>query len=366
MQTTPLSIERLNAGQPILAPTGHWWESGVTFNPAAVYLDPSPPNQALIRALLPMFRPDDPRLAEGVVAVHYRARPEQDPASDFARSFIGLALFTPTLAPLYRYAEPVLAPSPDPHGCDALGVEDPRVHRTGETFAMVYCGVQPDPLHGWRARLCLAESRDLLRWDKQGVLPGDVAAHNNKDGALFPAPIGGRYYLLHRPFAESWPQADYTIRLAESDSLRGPWRDLGEVLRALPNPRARSTWVGAGAPPIPAGDQRYIEIYHTGSYLNETERQYDLAAALLDFERFDPRRPAALVRARIEPLMVPETEAELRSRSRLQVANVLFACGAYEYQGWIYIIYGGADTYTLAARLRKDALLEALLRAEGE
>lgn len=112
--------------------------------------------------------------------------------------------------------------------------------------------------------------------------------------------------------------------------------------------------------PINAGDRRYIEIYHTGNSLNETDREYDLGAVMLDFTRYDPMNPASLVTARLEPLMVPETPAELRSHSQLQVGNVLFACGSYEYQGWIYIIYGGADTYTLAARVRKDVLVREL------
>jgi predicted GH43/DUF377 family glycosyl hydrolase len=160
------------------------------------------------------------------------------------------------------------------------------------------------------------------------------------------------------------PRADIAIRLAQSDSPSGPWRDLGEVLRAFPNPRMHSSWVGAGSVPIWLEAQRYLVIYHTGNFLNAQDREYDLDAAVFDFDAFDPARPASLVTARLEPLMVPETPAELRSRSQLQVGNVLFACGSYEYRGWITIIYGGADTYTLAARIEKRALLEHL-RAAG-
>ena len=35
----------------------------------------------------------------------------------------------------------------------------------------------------------------------------------------------------------------------------------------------------------------------------------------------------------------------------------------YEYKGDIYIIYGGSDTYTLAARIGKQVLVDALDRA---
>ena len=350
-------VERLNGGAPIISPSNNWWETGVTFNPAAVYLEPGDP---VIRALLPMRRVDDPDLREGVVAIHYRARPEQDPGSAFGRSFIGLAVFTPDLRLLYRYQEPVVFPSADPNGPDALGVEDPRITRFGDRFYMVYCGVQADPATNWRARLCMAVSEDLVHWTKLGPMPGELNQVNNKDGVLFPDVIGGNVYLLHRPFAAGWAHEDYVMRLAVSDSLAGPWEDLGEILRAYPNPRMRATWVGAGSVPIAVGDGRYIEFFHTGNYLNKTDREYDVDVALLDFRAFDPDRPESLVTARLQPLMVPETPAELRSRSQLQVGNVLFACGSYIYQDWVYIIYGGADTYTLAARVRLDTLLKEL------
>ena len=350
-------VERLNGGAPIISPSNNWWETGVTFNPAAVYLEPGDP---VIRALLPMRRVDDPDLREGVVAIHYRARPEQDPGSAFGRSFIGLAVFTPDLRLLYRYQEPVVFPSADPNGPDALGVEDPRITRFGDRFYMVYCGVQADPATNWRARLCMAVSEDLVHWTKLGPMPGELNQVNNKDGVLFPDVIGGKVYLLHRPFAAGWAHEDYVMRLAVSDSLAGPWEDLGEILRAYPNPRMRATWVGAGSVPIAVGDGRYIEFFHTGNYLNKTDREYDVDVALLDFRAFDPDRPESLVTARLQPLMVPETPAELRSRSQLQVGNVLFACGSYIYQDWVYIIYGGADTYTLAARVRLDTLLKEL------
>lgn len=353
-------VERLNGGEPIIAPSQQWWETGVTFNPAAVYLARTPENEAVIRALLPMRRPDDPDLAEGVVAIHYRARPEHDPGADAERSFIGLALFTPELKPLYRYYEPVLVPSLEPDAYDALGVEDPRISRFDGRFYMVYCGVQPDAQTGWRARLCLAVSDDLLRWTKLGPLRGEVNHHNNKDGVFFPDRIDGKFYLLHRPFDHDWPREDYAIRLAESTAPGGEWKDLGEVLRAFPNARMCSSWVGAGSEPLRLEDGRYLHIYHTGSYLSENDREYDAGAALFDFSHFDPAKPAALLTARLEPLMAPETPAELHSRSRLQVGNVLFVCGSYAYQGWLYMIYGGADTYTLAARVEIRRLVEAL------
>ena len=58
--------------------------------------------------------------------------------------------------------------------------------------------------------------------------------------------------------------------------------------------------------------------------------------------------------------MVPETETELRAPFSDSVANVLFTCGAYEYGGDLYIIYGGGDTFIMAARVPVQTLLEHL------
>jgi predicted GH43/DUF377 family glycosyl hydrolase len=353
-----ITVERLRNGKPILSPTANWWENGVTFNAAATLVPAD--KETVIRALLPMYVPDDPRLTNGVVAVHYRARPEVDPGSGFTRSFIGLAVFTPDLQALYRYQEPVLCPSADPQGYDALGVEDPRISYMEGRYWMVYCGVQPDPEKIYRAALCLAVSDDLLHWEKCGPLAGSLNTVNNKDGALFPERIAGKYWLLHRPYWEDLPHREYAIRLAASDSLQGPWVERGEVLRAFENPARQASWVGAGSPPHSLGDGRWIEIYHTGNWVDPEHREYDLDAVLLDFNAWDGQDPRDLVKARLEHLMVPETEAELRSHSRLQVANVLFACGSYEWGQDIVIIYGGADTYTLAAKVNKSALVAAL------
>lgn len=142
--------------------------------------------------------------------------------------------------------------------------------------------------------------------------------------------------------------------------------DGGALLRAFANPAMRASWVGSGSVPIRVGEGRYLEIYHSGNWVDTERREYDLDAVLLDFNAWDGRDARGLVTARLEHLMRPETPAELHSHSRLQVANVLFACGSYELDGEITVIYGGADTYTLAARVNKAALLNALEKSGTE
>jgi hypothetical protein len=110
-----LPVQRLHDGTPIIAPTEQWWESGVTFNTATVYLPRSVENDPLIAGLLGPDALDDPLLCDGVVATHYRARPQDDPGHRWTRSFVGLAVFTPDTAHLLsRRTEPVLGPCPTP------------------------------------------------------------------------------------------------------------------------------------------------------------------------------------------------------------------------------------------------------------
>ncbi|MCC6442729.1 MAG: hypothetical protein IT210_04625 [Armatimonadetes bacterium] len=356
-------VERLNGGQPVIVPTGNWWENGVTFNSAAVYLERSEENDPLIRRLLSLDSLDDPRLANGVVACHYRARPRKDPDFLWTRSFIGLAVFTPEMEPLCRYPEPVLSPSLQMMDFDQLGVEDPRITRLEESYYMVYCGVSEHEKEAFRAQLCLASSKDLLHWEKMGPCQGHINLSNNKDGVLLPQKINDKYVLFHRPMIGK--SSDYSIEIALCDTLDGQWNNCGVVLSAYRNPAMNDSWVGAGSVPIPLDDGRYLTIYHTGNWLKNGLRQYDLDAAIFDFRNFSSHHPAAVVEKRLEPLMVPETEAEVKAPFSDSVANVLFICGSYEYQRYIYMLYGGGDTYTLAARIEKEALLDCLEKSDN-
>ncbi len=354
-----LNVERLFGGQPLLSPQGSSWESGVTFNAAAVHLALTDENLPAIRALL--GRGEEPR---EIVALHYRARPSEDPGFPFTRSYVGVSVHEPDLTPIRRFEAPVLSPE-EPY--EALGSEDPRVIRFDDAWWMVYCGVAPlddpqDPKRTWVGSLCVARSEDLVNWTKCGVaegLSGDVpGAHSNKDGVLFPDRIDGKAVMLHRPMAGH--HRDWGTNLAVADGPAGPYEDLGWVHGPQRNDGYVASWCGAGATPIALGRGRYLSIEHTGNYLPEHRRKYVLDAFLYDFERGDLRRPETLVAARLDDFMRPETEFEVKGPFADSVGNVLFCCGAYVYDGWLYLVYGGGDSFILAARVRLAELLCAL------
>lgn len=371
LESCNLKIERLNNGSPLLSPTTNWWESGVTFNPAAIYIENTPENRAVIEKLLGKDNVNDPRANNGIAVIHYRARPKEEKTNrPFSASYSGLAIFSPELELIKRYDKPVILPDDDESHFDHIGVEDGRLNFFEGEYYYLYCGVShgttPDALWNVKAQLCLAKSKDLINWTKLGPLAGDVnlSKFNNKDGAFFPEKIDGKYFLLHRPCCDD-NYSSYAIALAMSDTLNGEWTDLGVIKKSNPAPSiAKHVWVGAGSVPIRIDEKRYIVIYHRGHLLNCGNKWYDLHAALFNFNNFDPQKPGAIVERRIERLMVPETEHELNSVSDDGVSNVVFTCGSYEYKGNIYILYGAADCHTLAAKINKQELVDGLINSE--
>lgn len=379
------SVHRYFEGAPILAPTELGWENGVTFNAAVTYLPQTLENQPLLVRLLSGTVYHDKGARDGLIAVHYRARPRSDPGYLITRSSVGLALFTPDMELIYRFPEPVLKPGSAISALDYLGVEDPRVTEIDGRFTAVYCGSGQDAGGRWVGTLCTAESSDLLNWEKRGAILLDIpvpngtpdfddtyfdnsdCAHgaqgrvNNKDGVLFPKQINGKCYLLHRPMTGRISQ--WAMHLATAEKINGQWRDLGPILHGAPRAGWANAWVGAGAVPIDLGNGRWLEIFHSGHRAADRSRFYTLGAVVLNFNHFDPADPSTLVESRLDHFMVPETKWELQGPYPDSVGNVLFTCGAYERNGEINIIYGGGDTYLMAAKVRKSELLASLIPA---
>src|SRR6266705_1436070 len=148
------------SNEPILSPQGATWESAGTFNPAVV-------------------------LHAGKIVVLYRA---QDAS---ATSRLGYAESIDAIH-FTRRPEPVLSPETDYER--GGGVEDPRLVRFGDTYYLTYTGYNKKD-----AQLCLATSKDLVHWDRMGViLPAYKGRWNvgwTKSGAIVPEKIDGKYWM---------------------------------------------------------------------------------------------------------------------------------------------------------------------------
>jgi predicted GH43/DUF377 family glycosyl hydrolase len=350
----------MHGGNAVLMPdASRSWESRVVLNPAAVLVEANGGFGGLCESWgLTTLQAGRLRAEGGACVMLYRAQGEIDAAKGAAPSSVGLAVFTPHLDLVSRLPDPVLRPD-EPF--QNLGVEDARCTRVDDVYYLYYTGYgraaavsnayAGDGAGEGRVRICLATSRDLRHWDVRGPLTGELNDVPNKNAALQPRPVDGKWLLLHRPM--EGPDA-MTIHLAESDAPDGPWRSRGMLMRSYPYKEFSKSWIGAGGPPIAIGAGRFLMIYHQGHFTPEGGREYDVAAALLDFSFDYP------VRSRIEPLMRPEGEREQTGEPDLGVDNVLFTCANYRLGDELIIPYAGADSRIFGATISTSELVAAL------
>lgn len=352
--TPPVVPERLHGGRAVLeAVVDHAWESRVVLNPAAVLVESEAELEVLFEAW-GLDSADRVRLQEsgGACVMLYRAQGQAEREKHHAPSYLGLAVFTPELEFVWRRSHPVILPAEPFHN---LGVEDARCTRIGDTYLLYYTGYATkdpeEPTADRRVRICLATTRNFMEWDLRGPVAGDVNDFDNKNAALLPETVGGKWLLLHRPM--EGPDA-MAIHLAEARDPGGPWISRGLLMRSHRYHEFERSWIGGGGPPVPIGDGRFVMIYHLGHFTSDGDREYDLAAGLLDFGK-DP-----VVRARIEPLMRPDAPGEQLGDAELGVDNVLFTCANYVWRDRLIIPYAGADSRIFGASVDLAGLVGAL------
>ena len=178
-------------------------------------------------------------------------------------------------------------------------------------------------------RISLASSRNLTDWKRHGVLLDET----NKDAALFPEKIDGRYLMLHRRPPDIW--------LAYSDDLLH-WHGHQRIMKPLPESNWECLKIGAAGPPFKT-ENGWILIYHGVS----ADRHYSLGIALLDLE--DPSK--VVVRQR-QPILEPKMKWERNGH----VPNVVFSCGQVIHGDELYVYYGGADTVIGVASVKIEEL----------
>ena len=222
-----------------------------------------------------------------------------------------------------RLDKPVLSPA---NKFETRGVEDPRITWLEGKFYMTYTAYSPIGI-----RAAIAESENLITWNRMGILLPD---EDNKDTAIFPQRIGGRYCMLHRREPDIW--------LAYSDDLLH-WTDHQKIMGPIAN-----TWehtkVGISGPPI-LTEQGWLLVYHGV----DKSMVYRQGVSLLDLEN------PTMVKCRVEKPVLEPTEAwEIKG----DVPNVIFSCGQIVKEGILYVYYGGADRVMAVATVPLEDLLK--------
>lgn len=221
-----------------------------------------------------------------------------------------------------------------PH--ESFGVEDARITRIDGAYYINYTGVSP-----MGVVTCLARTRDFNKYEKLGIVFGP----ENKDMALFPEKIRGKYVCFHRPATKDVGRP--SIWCATSGDLLS-WGPHRFVMGPRPG-----MWdaerVGSGAAPVRT-KEGWLEIYHGADH----DIRYCSAAVLLDLEE-----PWKVIARSRDPILAPEAPYETAGF----LPNVVFHNGLVERDGGrLDIYYGGADTTVCGAALDVAAVIDSLER----
>ncbi|MFH1619931.1 MAG: glycosidase [bacterium] len=233
---------------------------------------------------------------------------------------------------------PTLPADPKNHPEEALGIEDPRITWLPElkVWAVTYTAYSGDgPL------VSLAVTKDFKNFKRMGPVLRPV----DKDAALFPVRIGGRWTMIHRPVLN--PKRPAHMWMSFSPDLKH-WGDSRIFMRT----RSGNAWDGdkLGLCPQPLETPHgWLILYH-GVRKTCSGNIYRVGLALLDL-----KKPWKVLRRSRDWVLAPLAPYEKFG----DVGDVIFS------GGWIYdrtsdelrVYYGGADTcVALATASMKDVL----------
>lgn len=236
--------------------------------------------------------------------------------------------------------EPVMRPSDEePFSIyEKRGIEDPRITKIDGVYYIIYTAFSS---HG--PRLALAKTDDFVKFERIAL----VSQPENKDGALFPGRVGGKYVRFDRPSTSYG--SDIWISYSE-DLIH--WGDSKSVMTTRPG-----FWdmkkIGAGGPPIET-EKGWLLVYH-GVKGASSGNIYRLGCAMFALD--DPSR---LIGRCLVPILSPEEYYERVG----DVSNVVFSCGAVLSGEDLLIYYGACDTSICVASCKFDELIESALKED--
>lgn len=271
-------------GNPILRPIPeHPWESRYVFNPAMFELG-------------------------GRIHYIYRAMGEE------MVSRLGYASSRDGCVIEERLPYPIFEPATQE---EVRGVEDPRVTVIGDICVMTYTAFAETSQIG----ITNIRTKDLLEknwnWGERVYpFPGET----NKNAALFPEKISGKYAMFHRIDPNMWIAYSKDMKSwFDSKKIMGPRKGMWDCVK-----------VGIAGPPLEI-DEGWLQIYHGV----DENRVYRLGALLLDREN-----PEEIIYRSENPILEPCEEYECRGL----VPNVVFSCGAVMRGDGLQLSYGASDT----------------------
>jgi len=292
-------------------------------------------------------------------------------------SSIGYCKLAGPLSIRERLDFPVIFPQ---NGYESCGVEDPRIVKIDDTYLLTYTAYD-----GVNALGALAVSKDLLRWDKMGLIVPQITypefshlagskgiindkylRYNEHKGILenqgikiylwdknvifFPRRINNKLYFLHRVKPDIQIVAIHNLDELTAGFWQNYFLHLDESIVLSPKYKHEVSYIGGGCPPVET-EEGWLLIYH-GVHDTVNGYVYSACAALL--ERQNPQKEIARLPY---ALFKPALEWELKG----EVNNVCFPTGTVVQGDTLYIYYGAADERIATASVSISGLLKELL-----
>ena len=210
------------------------------------------------------------------------------------------------------------------------GCEDPRITKINDTFYLTYVSWDGNlPLMN---DICLATSKNLINWKKQGIM-----INGFKAGALYPEKVKGKYIMFVKGSGQG-RKATLNTYIAKSKDLK-EWKiDKKPILKPRKN-FFDNFLIEPGPAPFMVKD-KLVLIFNTA----DKNIIYRPSLAILNKDN-----PKKLIYRSKEPLLSPSEQFELYGK----IDNVIFTDGIFEFRNKYFLYYGGADKCTGVATVKK-------------
>lgn len=241
------------------------------------------------------------------------------------------------------------------------GIEDPRITKIDNNYVMAYVTLSKN----MNVTSSMAISNDGINWKRKGI----IFEEQNKDVAIFPEKVNGKYAALNRPegnFQFSRPD----IIISYSNDLNS-WGWPKQLILS-----DKKSWdsgrVGAGPPPIKT-DKGWLTFYHgviekkaektkfqmfmervKGEKPEDSTYLYSIGVALLDLND-----PSKVISKSKHPIITPSKKYE---KVGLENKEVVFSTTVLEdLNGKDYLIFsGGGDVVTTVKKISKEEINDSL------
>jgi len=218
---------------------------------------------------------------------------------------------------------------------ESNGIEDARFVKFIDDDGSITYYATYTAFNGFTILPKLMETNDFYHFK---IMPLHGSYAQNKDLALFPRKINGKFAMISRCDG-------YSMYVMLSDNIN-LWQN-AELIRGPELPE-EFIKIGVAGPPIET-EKGWLVITHGVGPV----RTYTLGVMLLDLEN-----PAHVIARLHEPLLTPNDQER-----EGYVPNVVYSCGSIMHNGELIIAYGMSDHASSFAKIPVDELIVAMERA---